>query len=113
MTTGYKEHWDTGRLVWVERLNDEGVTCCIPPDENNGDFREYNEWLAKGNAKQVVDDTWIPTVEEKRRMEYDKQGCNDHDLLVALWEKIVEGRPEVADEMQAKRQAIKTDIPKE
>jgi hypothetical protein len=34
------------------------------------------------------------------------------DLIVALWEKVVEGRDESANELQKKRLKIKKDIPK-
>jgi len=34
------------------------------------------------------------------------------ELLFALWEKVMEGRPEEADALEAKRQAIKAKYPK-
>ena len=37
---------------------------------------------------------------------------NEHDLLIALWEKVMEGRGESADALEVKRQEIKKDIPK-
>ena len=37
---------------------------------------------------------------------------NDHDLLIALWEKVVEDRSESADALQAIRTQIKSDNPK-
>ena len=37
---------------------------------------------------------------------------NEHDLIVALWEKVMEGRSESADALEVKRQEIKTDNPK-
>lgn len=35
------------------------------------------------------------------------------DMIVALWEKIVEGRSEFADQLQARREEIKRLFPKE
>ena len=37
---------------------------------------------------------------------------NEHDLLIALWEKVVEGRSESADALEVKRQEVKTAHPK-
>ena len=34
------------------------------------------------------------------------------DLIVALWEKVVEGRSESADALEVKRQSVKSSIPK-
>lgn len=45
---------------------------------------------------------------DKRRINYP----NYEDLLVALWEKVMEGRGEVADTLEAKRQSVKSENPK-
>ena len=37
---------------------------------------------------------------------------NEHDLLIALWEKVVEGRSESVDALEVKRQEVKTAHPK-
>ena len=37
---------------------------------------------------------------------------NEHDLLIALWEKVMEGRSESADALEVKRQEVKTAHPK-
>ena len=37
---------------------------------------------------------------------------NEHDLLIALWEKVMEGRSESADALEVKRQEVKTANPK-
>ena len=44
------------------------------------------------------------TYAEKRAAEYPSLS----ELNVALWEKVVEGRPESADALEVKRQEIKT-----
>ncbi|MDV7397782.1 hypothetical protein RZS08_40655, partial [Arthrospira platensis SPKY1] len=53
-------------------------------------LKEANEWL------------------EKRLAEYPSH----QDMIVALWEKVVEGREESASEIQAKRVEIKQKYPK-
>jgi len=45
----------------------------------------------------------IPTYEDLRRAEYPSAD----ELIVALWERVIEGRPESADILQAKREAVK------
>ena len=54
----------------------------------------------------------LPTTEELRRKEYLAKGLTPDKLIVALWEKVVEGRPEEADKIQAERIAIKDKYPK-
>lgn len=49
-----------------------------------------------------------PTYQELRAKEYP----STDELIVALWELIVEKRPETANELQAKREAVKQKYPK-
>ncbi len=44
--------------------------------------------------------------------ERQKNFPNEHDLLIALWEKVMEDRSESADVLQAIRQQVKQDNPK-
>ena len=48
-----------------------------------------------------------PTVEEMRRTEYTEAGATLDAVVVAMWEKVVENRPEAADKLQMKREQIK------
>ena len=45
----------------------------------------------------------IPTYEDLRCAEYPKTD----ELIIALWEQVIEGRPESATILQAKREAVK------
>ena len=47
---------------------------------------------------------------ERREMEYLYQGITDHALIIALWEKLVENRPGLADALQVVREKVKHDI---
>ena len=52
----------TGKVDSV-RLTDSStdVVTCIPFDEDNDDYQEYLEWVAKGNTAEAVDEdilTW-------------------------------------------------------
>lgn len=49
-----------------------------------------------------------PSYQELRRNEYPTPS----ELIVALWEKVIENRPELANELQSKREEIKEKYPK-
>jgi hypothetical protein len=49
---------------------------------------------------------------ERRLDEYNKRGATEAALTVALWEKLVEGRPAEAERLQAIREQVKAEFPK-
>ena len=53
-----------------------------------------------------------PTYQELRANEYLEKGLTTDKLIVALWEKVVEGRSEEADKLQAERVKVKEKYPK-
>jgi hypothetical protein len=50
--------------------------------------------------------------QDKRKEQYFLRGCTIEAMSVAIWEKIVENRPESADVLQLIRETVKTEIPK-
>lgn len=50
--------------------------------------------------------------ERSRKDAYLTEGITAEILIVALWERTVEGRPEAADAIQVKRESIKVQYPK-
>ena len=72
------------------------------PEPTNEDLAqyesEYNDYF--GSLSWVKD----------REKEYIKEGCTEKELLIALWERIVEGSPEASDALEVKRQAVKERI---
>lgn len=64
--------------------------------------------LAKPDPNYVPDAP-VVSVAERRREAYPPI----NDLVVALWEYVVENRPEAAVDLQAARQAVKDQYPKE
>lgn len=70
-------------------------------------LEEYNQALSE--YQTYIDET---KPERDRKMEYEKEGITIDALTVAVWEKLIEGRSESADALQAKRLAIKQKIPK-
>ncbi len=65
------------------------------------------QWKQEMETKTIQID-WIREIES----EYNKDGCTEKTLIVALWERIVEDRPEASDALEVKRQAVKERIPK-
>lgn len=53
-----------------------------------------------------------PTYQELREKEYLAQGITEKEMIIALWEKIVEGKSIEAGKLQAERLAIKQKYPK-
>lgn len=77
----------------------------IPEPSQEQLEKDFQEWIAAHPEK-------VPTVDELRKSEYEKAGITIEALTVALWEKLVENRPEAADAIQAKRLEIKARFPK-
>lgn len=86
-------------------------------DEGQGPY--LKEWNYPGVSKpsQEILDQWELEVHAeydlnqillKRQAEYPSKD----DLVVALWEKQIEGRPESADALQTQRLAVKAKYPK-
>lgn len=110
----------------IRRLSDGASIPIDPPKEmfnaqtgetfllgGNTDYADYLAWVEKGNTTEEVDLTPVKSLAERRQAEYVKQGASTDALVVALWEQIVEDRPESADALQAIREQVKLDIPKE
>lgn len=52
-----------------------------------------------------------PSGDVLRCAAYDAHGVTDHEMIVALWEFVVEGKKEAVDKLQAIRLAVKESIP--
>jgi hypothetical protein len=89
----------------IIRLKDN---ASIPADPANSDYAEFKKWLDKGNTPEPADPIPEPTYQEKRRAEYP----STEELIVALWEKDIEGRPETSIALEEKRKVIKKKYPK-
>ncbi len=97
---------------WADNIEDERLNTLKQNALNAGYLEEDIE------VKFVTDEEYqaileankpIPTYQELRKPEYPPTS----DLIVALWEKVVENRPEEADKLQLKREDIKIKYPKE
>lgn len=107
MSREYVEVLDSGVVVRVD-TDKMSIPACM----GNHDYLRYLEWKRLGGRPSTKDETVVKTVQERRQEEYVKQGAKIEDMVVALWEKLVEGRPESADAIQAIRDKVKLDLPK-
>lgn len=81
-----------GSMVYVDKYNIVvGVTV-------SGDF-----------PKGIVIGQQLPLA-QRLEMEYLYQGVTDHALIIALWEKLIENKPDLANALQIVRDKVKHDI---
>jgi hypothetical protein len=104
-----------------ESLKPEGVDITPSCDMSTIEaIRAHWRWPGVPPTDEEVAAAWdaIKTkvadadVSEARRKEYLKAGLTSEAMVVALWEKIMEERPDAATIMQATRETIKTANPK-
>ena len=95
------------------------ATINLYPQVVNWD-EKYGSFDKDGNKVEIDE---IKIAEEVKRLqaEFDAQAYarnrqkdypSTDDLIVALWEKVMEGRSESADALEVKRQQVKTANPK-
>lgn len=53
-----------------------------------------------------------PSYSELRQKEYIEQGITEKEMIVALWERVIENRPEASNKLQFIREQIKAKYPK-
>jgi len=104
----YVEHQVQSGIIHVALNN-----MSIPPDPNNMDYWAYLGWKAQGGMPTIIDDTPpSPDYAELRRRAYDAAGVTIGAISVAMWEDVIESRPDMAEALQAIREAIKAQYPK-
>jgi len=59
--------------------------------------------------KDIVIGQQLPLA-QRLEMEYLYQGVTDHALIIALWEKLIENKPDLANALQIVRDKVKHDI---
>lgn len=97
------------------KLYNELIAAGIPVDGCSSDGRI--DFKPEATLEQRQQATAIlaahdptPSLAERREMEYLKQGVTDHALIDALWEKLIENKPDLADALQAVREKVKNDV---
>lgn len=102
-----------GEVSSIRRLSDG---ACIPFCEDNRDYIEFKKWHNEQPEESKLDMTDKEEVipyDQKRKAEYEQNGLSSDALVVALWEKIVEGKDSTVNEIQALRVIIKEKYKKE
>lgn len=80
----------------------------IPLSEE--EIKEFNALAAERNAR---DEQLAPFLYQGlREAEFNKRGITPDKMIISLWERIVENRPESSDALEIIRQQIKQEIPK-
>lgn len=79
-------------------VNDTETGACIPPDEGNRHWREYQEWLAEGNSPDPED---VPAPPSKK------------DLLAASRTELVDSLDWVIQYLLTANVIKKADLPPE
>lgn len=82
----------------------------IEVDLTQEEIDEFNARQAAYTAAQT--DYAKIAYKDVRKAKYDTQGCRFEDIVVALWEQVIENRPDSATAIQAIRTQIKTGAPK-
>ena len=75
-------------------------------------IKTYAKDSTKPDPTEETDEFYADRYKEHRRDAYNRDGLITEEMMVALWEKCVEGRSEVADALEKKRQAVKKRFPK-
>ena len=73
-----------------------------------GNQKNLSEEQIQAKLSELQSEYDAQTYSRNRQKNYP----NEHDLLIALWEKVMEGRGESADALEVKRQEVKTTHPK-
>ena len=81
----------------------DGIT-----DWRSDPSKQPTEEQIQAKLKELQADYDAKSYARSRQQKYP----NTNDLIVALWEKVIEGRSESADALEVKRQQIKTEHPK-
>ena len=88
----------------LETLRQNALNQGWSPEDVEVFFEDDADFAVRLAAQQESD----LTIDDKRKVAFPQTD----ELVVALWEKIVEDRPEAADALQVKREKVKEDYPK-
>lgn len=87
--------------------------------QDDGEGAYIKEWNIKDVLQPTQKDLDIWAIEfqdqyELEQIDLKRQAAYPlkKDLIVALWERVVEGKENATDELQAKREAVKVEFPK-
>ena len=108
----------------IKSLTDQPFICSGGVPKNKTEYLERVKIVKSEDeltSQGLPDWQLVKNKQEQLKLEYDalqyqrdriQKYPNTNDLIVALWEKVVEGRSESADALEVKRQEVKTAHPK-
>lgn len=91
-------------------LHDADRMTWFPRETTHPEYAEFLRLLETGEA--TLEPFQEPSVSTKRQQAYRAARIGGLELVEALWENLVEGRPEKMNQLQAARLEIKTRFPK-
>lgn len=98
-------------LILTEKFNGREWSCI----DDDYDRLTIHDGLPKPTTEELefaYEEIKKIAYKKERESEYIERGATEHNLLIALWELIVENRPESAQEMQLIREGVKLEFPK-
>lgn len=87
----------------------EGVAATEPP---RIDFRPEATPAQQRQAQEILAAHVPEDHRDKREQAYRESGVTVEAMIVALWERVVEGRVEMTEELQQVREDVKRRFPK-
>ena len=89
-------------LKWLEDMMDSDMALATTKVEE----------LEARNSDIVNSFEYVKGIRSRdRNNEYNSTGCTIEAMIVALWERLVENRPEKSDALQILREQVKTNNP--
>lgn len=86
----------------------DGVVDATPPYI---DFRPEATDEQRQQAQAILDAHVPEDYRDRRQQAYIERGVTVEAMVIALWERVVEGRPEASDALQSIRETIKAEFP--
>lgn len=105
-------------MINTNKLHQELVQAGIPIDGVADTIPPRIDFQAEATAAQQQQALTILAAHipedyvDKRQQAYIERGVTAEALIAALWERVVEGRPEAAEALQTIRESIKAQFPK-
>lgn len=104
-------------MINVTKLHQELVQAGIPIDgvadetPPRIDFRPEATEKQRQQAQTILEAHVPEDYRDRREKAYVERGVTVEAMVIALWERVVEGRPEASEALQAIREGVKAEFP--
>ena len=99
--------FDAAKALVGQGIHYDGETLIYLNGQTPPSDKELHKKL-----KELEDEWDSKAYQRSRNLEYTYRGATTSQLIVALWEKVVEGKSDLSDEIQKQRLNVKKSIPK-